>query len=149
MKHQSIVPLLSILLMVVTPLIAQPDNPEQRGKHKAFWEELNLTDEQATQLKLLKLDMQKEHVLHFGEVKKVREKIKVEMLKEKPSQSTLDGFAKELGKLHGELEKKRFKHFLKINGALNKDQFENILWAASTDVIHALAVSISATNAKG
>ena len=127
MKHQSIIPLLSILLMVATPLVAQPDNPKQCDRHKGFIEELKLTDEQATQLKLLKLDMQKEHVLHFGEVKKVRDKIKKEMLKEKPSQSTLDGFAKELGKLHGELEKKRFKHFLKIKGALNKDQFEKIL----------------------
>lgn len=128
MKYKSIIPLLSIIVMFSPPLIAQPDNPEHYGKHKkGFIEELNLTDEQATQLKLLKLDMQKEHILHFDEVKKVREKIKEEMLKEKPSQSTLDGYAKELGKLHGELEKKRFKHFLKIKGALNKEQFEKIL----------------------
>ena len=127
MKYQSIFPLLAILFMFATPLIAQSDNPKQCDSHKGFFEELNLTDEQATQLKLLKLDMQKEHILHFDEVKKVREKIKGEMLKEKPSQSILDGFAKELGKLHGELEKKRFSHFLKIKGALNKEQFEKIL----------------------
>ena len=127
MKYKAIIPTLSIIVMFATPLIAQPDNPEHCDRHKAFMEKLNLTDDQHTKLKLLKLDMQKEHILHFDEVKKVREKIKEEMLKEKPSQSALDGFAKELGKLHGELEKKRFKHFLKIKGVLNKEQFEKIL----------------------
>lgn len=127
MKYKLIIPLLSIIFMFSTPLIAQPNNPEHYGRHKGFIEELNLNDEQATQLKLLKLDMQKEHVLHFGEVKKVRNKIKEELLKEKPSQGTLNGYAKEAGKLHGKLSEKRMAHFLKVKEVLTKEQFEKLL----------------------
>ena len=71
--------------------------------------------------------MQKEHVLHFGEVKKVRNKIKEELLKEKPSQGTLNGYAKEAGKLHGKLSEKRMAHFLKVKEVLTKEQFEKLL----------------------
>lgn len=127
MRYKSIIPLLSIIVMFATPLIAQPENPEHCGGHKGFIEELNLTDEQHTQLKLLKLDMQKERILHFDEVKKVRNKIKEELLKEKPSQGTLNGYAKELGKLHGKLSEKRMAHLLKVKEVLSKEQFEKIL----------------------
>lgn len=127
MRYKSIIPLLSIIVIFATPLIAQPENPEHYGRHKGFIEELNLTDEQHTQLKLLKLDMQKERILHFDEVKKVRNKIKEELLKEKPSQGALNGYAKELGKLHGKLEEKRLAHFLKVKEVLAKEQFEKLL----------------------
>ena len=127
MKHKGIIPLFTFVFMVFLPLYAQPDNPEECGKHKRFVEELNLTDEQHTQLKLLKLDMQKEHILHFDEVKKTREKIKEELLKEKPSQGKLNEYAKELGKLHGKLEEKRLAHFLKVKEVFTKEQFEKLL----------------------
>ena len=126
MKYKVLIPLLSIIAMVATPLIAQPEDPEHCGKHKEFMQKLNLTDEQHTKIKLLKLDMQKEHVLHFDEVRKIRNKIKEELLKEKPSQGTLNGYAKELGKLHGKLSEKRMAHLLKVKEVLSKEQFEKI-----------------------
>lgn len=127
MKYKTIIPLITLAFMVSIPLYAQSANPEQRGKRHGFWEELNLTDEQSAQLKLLKLDIQKEHIIHFDEVRKVRNKIKDELLKEKPSQGTLNGYAKELGGLHGKLEEKRLAHFLKVKEVLTKEQFEKLL----------------------
>lgn len=127
MKYKVLIPLLSIFVMLATPLFAQPDDPEHCGRHKAVMEELNLNDEQQTKLKLLKLDMQKEHILHFDEVKKVRDKIKEELLKEKPSEAKLNEYAKELGKLHGKLSEKRMAHFLQVKQILSKEQFEKLL----------------------
>ena len=127
MKYKVIIPLLAIIVMLATPLFAQPENPEHHGRNKAVMEDLNLNDDQQTKLKLLKLDMHKEHILHFDEVKKIRNKIKEELLKEKPSQGTLNGYAKEIGKLHGKLSEKRMAHLLKVKEVLSREQFEKIL----------------------
>jgi Spy/CpxP family protein refolding chaperone len=115
------------MAVFVVPSLAQPDEGGPPCKRGMFWEELKLTDDQATQLKLLKVDTQKDHILHFAEVKKVREKIKAELLKEKPSKSALTGFSKELGKLHTALSEKRMERFLKTKEILNKEQFEKLL----------------------
>ena len=127
MKYKVFIPLLSIIVMLATPLFANPDGAGHGDKHRHAFEELNLTDEQHTKIKLLKLDMQKEHVLHFDEVRKIRNKIKEELLKEKPSEAKLNGYAKELGKLHGKLSEKRMAHLLKVKEVLSTEQFENIL----------------------
>lgn len=136
MKPKLIIPFLMLVLIAAVSGIAQPNEPKPLCKQMPFIEELNLTDDQATQLKLLKLDMKKEHILHIAEVKKTRDKIKDELLKEKPSQNSLNGYAKELGKLHGELEKKRLGHFLKVKEALNKEQFEKLLSKESLREMH-------------
>jgi Spy/CpxP family protein refolding chaperone len=127
MKYKVFIPLLSIIVMLATPLFANPDGRGHGDKHRHAFEELNLTDEQHTQLKLLKLDMQKEQILHFDEVKKIRDKIKEELLKEKPSQTKLNEYSKELGKLHGKLSEKRMAHLLKVKEVLSREQFEKIL----------------------
>ena len=106
---------------------AQPPDSECPHAKMRIADELNLTDDQATQLKLLRLDMQKEYILHGDEVKKVREKIKAELLKEKPSKSALTGYADELGKLHARLSVKRIENLEKVKAILNKDQFEKLL----------------------
>ncbi len=122
--------ILSVLVLIlVAGSNAQPDCGDMgcHGKHREFIKELGLTDDQQTKLQLLKLDAKKERVLHYAEVKKVRDKVKTELLKEKPSKSVLDGFSVEIGKLHGELSKKRMVHFLKVKEVLNKEQFKKLL----------------------
>jgi len=115
------------VLLITLSVAAQPPDSECPHMKKRIAEELNLNDEQATQLKLLKLDMQKEYILHSDEVKKIREKIKAEMLKEKPSKAVLNGYADELGKLHAKLSTKRIENLMKVKEVLNKEQFEKLL----------------------
>jgi len=117
---------LSAAVIVFSAAAQPPDKDCPHAKMRPA-DELNLTDEQATQLKLLRLDMQKEQIMHGSEVKKIREKIKAEMLKEKPSKTVLTGYAEELGKLHAKLSTKRVENLLKVKDVLNKEQFEKLL----------------------
>ena len=50
MKYKVIIPLLSIIVMLATPLFAQPENPEQRGRHKAVMAALVYCEEYSVRI---------------------------------------------------------------------------------------------------
>ncbi len=128
MKFKTILSLVAIMAVFVVSAVSEPNKKGSECKgRKHFYEELNLNDDQALKLKLLRVDTQKDHILHSAEVKKVRDKIKAELLKEKPSKSVLTGYAKELGKLHTALTEKRFERLLQTKEILNSEQFEKLL----------------------
>jgi Spy/CpxP family protein refolding chaperone len=131
MKH--ILPTIAALVVVVASanLLAQPpsDVVKDDGKqgHHRMFAELNLSEQQKEQLKTLHEEMQTIRQKHMGEVKKVREKIKAELLKNDPSQNILYGYAAELGKLHEQMSKEHGDHLLKVKKVLSPEQFAKIV----------------------
>jgi Spy/CpxP family protein refolding chaperone len=71
--------------------------------------------------------MQKVREKHFEAVRKVRDKIKDELLKDSPSRKTLYGYAGELGELHKQITKERSNHLLKVKKILNPEQFKKLI----------------------
>lgn len=102
-----------------------PDSGKERP-HR-MWKDLNLKDDQKNKLKALHDEMQKVRKKHFETVKKVRAKIKDELLKDSPSQKALYGYAGELGELHKQMTKERSDHLLKVKTVLSKEQFKKLL----------------------
>jgi len=121
------------LLLSAITVSAQPGEGQGRDPEGKFershrmWKDLNLTDDQKAKLKTLHDEMQQVRKKHFDAVKKVRDKIKDELLKDSPSQKTLHGYAGELGELQKQMTKERSDHLLKVKKLLKPDQFKKLL----------------------
>lgn len=121
------------LLFSATTLSAQPGDGSGKNseskieRQHRMWNNLDLTDDQKTKLKTLHDEMQQVRKKHFEAVKKVRDKIKDELLKDSPSQKKLHGYAGELGELHKQITKERSDHLLKVKKLLKPDQFQKLL----------------------
>ena len=118
-------------VVLAAGLVAVSAQPGPGHGHKRpggfIAKELELTEEQRTKLELLRLDHKKAHVLKRPEMKRIRDKVKTELLKEKPDQGTLDKYAEEMGKLHVEMTKERHKHLLEVKEVLSAEQFEKLV----------------------
>jgi Spy/CpxP family protein refolding chaperone len=89
--------------------------------------ELNLTQEQQVKLRAQHKQMLEEGKVIFEEMKKVREKVREELLKDKPSKSTLDDYASQLAGLHKQLIQKHHEHLLQTKAILSPEQFSKLL----------------------
>lgn len=98
-----------------------------KGAGTCIAEELELTEEQMTKLEVLHLDHKKAHVLKRPEMREIRDKVKEELLKEKPNQGKLDKYAEEMGRIHAEITKKRHQHLLEVKEVLSAEQFEKLV----------------------
>jgi Spy/CpxP family protein refolding chaperone len=134
MKTKSIVLPLIALMLSAAPVhtFAQPGpgkgmGPGDGERPHRMWEDLNLKEDQKTELKKLHEEMQTVRKKHFEAVKTVRDKIKKELLKNNPSQNVLYGYAGELGELHKQMSKDRGDHLLKVKKILTKEQFTRLL----------------------
>ncbi|MBN1309302.1 MAG: Spy/CpxP family protein refolding chaperone [Chitinispirillaceae bacterium] len=133
-KHTLLSFVTSVLFLLSTLSAAGPgyepgEGPGAGNKDRPHrrWADLNLTEEQKGALKTLHQEMRTIREKHMDAVKSVREKIKNELLKSDPSQSTLYGYAGELGELHKQLSRNQGDHFLKIKKVLTPEQFAKLL----------------------
>jgi Spy/CpxP family protein refolding chaperone len=107
--------------------------PGKEGGPGCFWKDMNLTTEQQEKLKALHEEMQVTRDKHKDEVMSVRKKISEELLKDAPSTTTLDGYAKELGDLHAKMTRERYDHLLKVKKILTPEQFKTMLSCHGVD----------------
>ena len=129
-KHLVLVSSLIVILSAVTFAGKKGDeqcNHEGKGKHGGPWKALNLTDEQKLQLKDLRDEGKTEIKEHFEKVREIREKIKDELLKEKPDKKALRKYGEALGKLHVEMHTNKTDHMLKVKEILSPEQFKMLL----------------------
>jgi Spy/CpxP family protein refolding chaperone len=120
------------------PLMAesgQKECPVMGGMHKEgqerghIWKELNLTDEQKAKLKELRSGQAPAHKKEGETMRDVRQKIKAELLKEKPDRVALNKLTDEIANSHRQMARDRTEHLLKVKQILTKEQFEKMLSA--------------------
>lgn len=115
--------------LMMSPLStrAQPaDTPVQRPMQKMI-RELNLTPDQKTKLKALRGQMKDVRQQIVEQMKGIRNKIKEELLKDKPSEKTLDGYAAQLGELSKQIAQKMSSHLLQVKAILTPEQFKKMV----------------------
>ena len=115
-------------MLALTMLLPTAGWSQERQKQKDHpmrekWAQLGLTEQQETKLKELHkkaAPARRERMKKIGEV---REQIKQELLKEKPSKKTLDDYANRMGALHKEMNAASIDHLLKVKAILTPEQF--------------------------
>jgi Spy/CpxP family protein refolding chaperone len=95
--------------------------------HQKWWSELDLTADQKTKLKGLRVDMKEFRKANFEKMKALLDKSKDELLKAAPSKTVLYGYAKEMGELHRTEAEHMVDHMLKMKSVLTKEQFEKLI----------------------
>ena len=122
----------AIVFATVAAVSAQPCEHHKgmgAGKEPQYrmFADLNLSDQQKTDLKKLHTEMTELRQKHLEAVKEVRKKMKDELLKESPSQNVLYGYAGELGELHKQMSKDHVDHLLKVRKILTPEQFSKLV----------------------
>ena len=98
---------------------------EGRGGER--WKELNLNDQQKSDLKVLQKEMMTALKPQMEKVRELREAIKNEFLGDAPSESKLKALAGQLTQLQAVIEAGRIDHMLKVKKLLTKEQFAKII----------------------
>ena len=115
--------------LMLSPLaaFAQPDDTMMQRPFQKMIKELNLTQDQKTKLKALRMQMKESRQQIFNQMKGVRNKIKEELLKDKPSKTVLDGYASQLGELSKQIAQKLADHLLQVKAILTPEQFTKLV----------------------
>jgi len=115
--------------LMLSPLAAftQPDDTMMQRPFQKMIKELNLTQDQKTKLKALRMQMKESRQQIFNQMKGVRNKIKEELLKDKPSKTALDGYASQLGELSKQIAQKLADHLLQVKAILTPEQFTKLV----------------------
>jgi Spy/CpxP family protein refolding chaperone len=132
MKTRTLITTGFALFFLGTSAFAQNCQGKEGGPG-CFWKDMNLTAEQQEKLKALHGEMKVMRDKHKDEVVPVRKKISEELLKDNPSTTTLDGYAKELGDLHAKMTRERYDHLLKVKLILTPEQFKTMLSCHGVD----------------
>lgn len=103
---------------------AQDNGKEDFMKRKIA--QLGISPQQETQLREIHTDVRAFRKEHMKKVSDLREKTKQELLKDNPSKSTLNSYAKEMGDLHKVMNENRIDHLLKLKTILTPEQFSKI-----------------------
>jgi Spy/CpxP family protein refolding chaperone len=114
-------------------VFAQKESCHEKAGPGCFWSDMKLTTEQQEKLKALHGEMQETRKAHKDEIMAVRKKIADELLKDAPSTTSLDSYAKELGDLHAKMTQERFAHLLKVKQILTAEQFKTMLSREDVD----------------
>ncbi len=91
-----------------------------------FREELNLTDEQHRQFKVLRQKFHGNAVTVSNKMQVVRGEIMTELGKDKSDTAYLHSLAKEIGDLHEELKHLTFEYYLGMKNICNDNQKEKL-----------------------
>ena len=115
--------------LMLSPLaaVAQPDDTMMQKPFQKMIKELNLTQDQKTKLKALRKQMKEPRQQIIDQMKGVRNKIKEELLKDKPSKTVLDGYASQLGELSKQIAQKLADHLLQVKAILTPEQFTKLV----------------------
>jgi Spy/CpxP family protein refolding chaperone len=121
---------LCVVLLAVTllPYSGFADDKKGPREHpgKKMFAELGLTPEQEAKLKEIRAAAAPAKKLHQQQLEVVRQKIKVELQKEKPSKSALNKYAAEAGSLHKQMNLASIDRLLKIKAVLTPEQFNKL-----------------------
>jgi Spy/CpxP family protein refolding chaperone len=115
---------------MVYPSISLAQSEKDRHElHRSVspWKAMRLDESQQQQIKNLHREMKPVRVEHFGKVQAVRDKIREELLKEKPSIDTLYGYTKEINALELTFAEKRLNHMIKLKEILTVKQFSMLV----------------------
>ena len=110
---------------MLLPISALADGKQKGKGHpmKKTWMRLGLTSEQETRLKELHWQTATDRRELEIKIKELRGKIKMELLKDKPSQKVLDDYAAQMGDLHKQKNLSSIDHLLKVKKILTPEQF--------------------------
>jgi len=106
---------------------AQPDDTMMQKPFQKMINDLKLTPDQQTKLRAQHKKMREEGKLIFEQMKKIRDKVRSELLKEKPTKAALDDYATQLAELHKQLIQKRHEHLLQAKTILTPEQFSKLV----------------------
>ena len=118
-----------IMFLISFSAMSAPDsaNAVQTEKVKKTFDDLGLNADQKAKLKDLRTEMQTMRKDHNEKMKALREKIKDEILKDSPSKTALNGFAKDIGNLRAIMAQKEYEQLLKVKLILTPEQFNKLL----------------------
>jgi Spy/CpxP family protein refolding chaperone len=116
----------ALMLLPLTVPAQQSDTMTQKPFQKMI-SELKLTPDQQAKLRAQHKQMREEGKVLFEQMKKVRGKVREELLKDKPSTFVLDDYAAQLAGLQKQLIQKRHEHLLKAKAILTPEQFSKLV----------------------
>ena len=115
--------------LMLSPLAvsARPYDTMMKRPFAKMISDLKLTQDQQAELKTQHMQMREKGKVIFDQMKKVREKVRVELLKDKPSKPALDDYAAQLAGLHKQLIQNRHEHLLHAKAILTPEQFSKLV----------------------
>jgi Spy/CpxP family protein refolding chaperone len=115
--------------LVLSPLAAgaQPGDSMEQKPFKRMISDLKLTPDQQAKLRVQHQQMREEGKTIFEQMKKIRDKVRAELLKDKPSKAALDDYATQLAELEKQLILKRHQHLLEAKAILTPEQFSKLV----------------------
>ena len=124
-------------VLAASPLFASEQScnasaTKQERPRQNMFKQLNLTPDQKDKLKALRKELMESSKPIFEQMKAMREKVKAELLKNEPAQSSLDDYAAQLADLEKQMGMKWNSHLLKIKAILSPEQFSKLVnsdWA--------------------
>jgi Spy/CpxP family protein refolding chaperone len=116
----------ALMLSSLSASAQQSDTLRQKPFQRMI-DELKLTPDQQAKLRAQHKQMREEGKVIFEQMKKIREKVREELLKDKPSKSALDDYAEQLAGLHKQLIQKRHEHLLQAKALLTSEQFSKLV----------------------
>ena len=116
-------------MLMLSPLAvsAQPADSTVPRPFQKMITELKLTPDQQAKLQAQHKEMREQGKVIFEQMKKIRENVKAELLKDKPSPAALDDYATQLAGLQKQLIQKRHEHLLKAKAILTPEQFSKLV----------------------
>jgi Spy/CpxP family protein refolding chaperone len=117
----------SALMLSSLSASAQQSDTLRQKPFQRMINDLKLTPDQQAKLQAQHKQMREEGKVIFEQMKKVREKVREELLKDKPSKSALDDYAAQLAGLHKQLIQKRHEHLLQAKKVLTPEQFSKLV----------------------
>jgi Spy/CpxP family protein refolding chaperone len=117
-----------LLTVALFPCSGFADGKKGTREHpgKKMFAELGVTSEQEAKLKEIHAAAAPAKKLRQQQLEVVRQKIKVELQKEKPSRSALNKYAAEAGNLHKQMNLASIDRLLKIKAVLTPEQFNKL-----------------------
>jgi Spy/CpxP family protein refolding chaperone len=116
------------LAVTLLPNAGLADDKKDRREHpeKKIFAELGITPEQEAKLKEIRSASAPTKKLYLKQIDVVRQKVKVELQKEKPSKAALNKYAAEIGNLHKQMNLASIDRLLKVKAVLTPEQFNRL-----------------------
>jgi len=118
--------LLAVTLLPCAGFADGKNGPPREHPGKKMFAELGITPEQEAKLKEIHSAWVPTKKLYLKQIEVVRQKIKVELQKEKPSKSAMNKCAAEIGNLHKQMNLASVDRLMKVKAVLTPEQFNKL-----------------------
>jgi len=92
------------------------------GMHQAIVQKLNLTDQQQTQMRKLRVELEKKNIQTVSKIRLAQIDLKELMLADKPDRTTMEKRLKEITDLQHQMKLDRLDHMFAVNTLLTPEQ---------------------------